>query len=56
MLLAYIRAIIREEVSGLRQPEQRTLPGIDFSDYISLKTAAEELGIAISIEVSVCKV
>ena len=45
-LLADIRAIIREEVSGLRQPEQRTLPGIDFSDYVSFKTAAEELGIA----------
>jgi hypothetical protein len=46
MQLADIRAIIREEVSCLMQPEQRTLPGVDFSEYILLKTAAEQLGIS----------
>lgn len=46
MLIADIRAIIREEVSGLKQPEQKILPGVDLAVYISLKTAAEELGVA----------
>lgn len=46
MLLADIRSIIREEVSGLKQPEEKILPGIDFSEYILLKTAAEQLGIS----------
>lgn len=46
MQLADIRAIIREEMSGFKQQEREFYPGIDLTVYISLKTAAEQLGIA----------
>lgn len=46
MQLADIRAIIREEMSGLKHQEREFYPGIDLTVYISLKSAAEQLGIA----------
>lgn len=46
MLLADIREIVRNEVSGIKRQEPQFFPGIDLAIYISLRKAAEELGIA----------